>query len=86
MPIGFGISGWDMASLDPLPVEPALLKARQAALQRDLDRMLALRGPVTEVRRLVAALDRVVAALDAATASTAPSLPEPETAPPRVTN
>ena len=86
MPIGYGISGWDMASLDPLPVEPALLKARQAALQRDLDRMLALRGPVTEVRRLVAALDRVAAALDAATANPAPSLPDGQPVPPRVTN
>ena len=79
MPIGFGLSGWDMASLDPLPVEPALLRARHALLERDLDRMLALRGPVTEVRRLVTELDRVAAALDAAIAG-------PVASPPRVTN
>jgi hypothetical protein len=42
-----------------MPAEAARLAARKAALQRDLERMLALRGPVSEVRRLVADLDRV---------------------------
>ena len=78
MPIGFGLSGWDMASLDPLPVEPALLKARHVALQRDLDRLLTLRGPVSEVRRLVGEIDRVIAALDAAS--------QPLASPQRITN
>lgn len=32
---------------------------RKATLQEDLDRMLRWRGPVTEVRRLVAELDRL---------------------------
>jgi hypothetical protein len=58
----------------------------EATLQRDLDRMLTLRGPVTEVRRLVAALDRVAAALDAATACAPSASPDPLPAPPRVTN
>lgn len=49
--------------LDILPSEPAGLRARKRALERDLDRMLELRGPVTEVRRLVADLDRVAAEL-----------------------
>ncbi|WP_203074857.1 hypothetical protein [Falsiroseomonas ponticola] len=49
--------------LDMLPSEPAGLRARKRALERDLDRMLELRGPVTEVRRLVADLDRVAAEL-----------------------
>jgi Tfp pilus assembly protein PilO len=49
--------------LDTLPAEPTSLRARKKALERDLDRMLELRGPVTEVRRLVADLDRVAAEL-----------------------
>ena len=49
--------------LDMLPSEPAGLRARKRALERDLDRMLELRGPVTEVRRLVADLDRVAVEL-----------------------
>ena len=39
--------------------EAQLLAARQSAAQRQLDMLLDLRGPVTEVRRLVADLDRI---------------------------
>ena len=52
-----------VTDLDILPSEPAGLRARKRALERDLDRMLELRGPVTEVRRLVADLDRVAVEL-----------------------
>ncbi len=45
-----------MPPLTPDPVHVARLKA---ALERDLDRLLQWRGPVTEVRRLVAELDRL---------------------------
>jgi hypothetical protein len=36
--------------------DPVIL-ARRRALQRDLDRLLESRGPVDEIRRLVAELD-----------------------------
>ena len=39
--------------------DPARVAALKAALERDLDRMLEWRGPVTEVRRLVAELDQI---------------------------
>ncbi|NKC33783.1 hypothetical protein [Falsiroseomonas selenitidurans] len=35
----------------------------RAALQRDLERMLEWRGPVTEVRRLLAEIDQLTVAL-----------------------
>jgi len=47
----------------PLSSEASLLAARKAALKHDLERMLTLRGPVTEVRRLVEDLDRATAEL-----------------------
>ena len=37
------------------------LTQRRAALERDLDRMLELRGPVDEIRRLVAEIDLLAA-------------------------
>jgi hypothetical protein len=44
----------------PVASDPALL-VRRRALERDLDRMLELRGPVDEIRRLVAELDILAA-------------------------
>ena len=44
----------------PVAPDPALL-ARRRDLERDLDRMLELRGPVDEIRRLVAELDLLAA-------------------------
>jgi hypothetical protein len=44
----------------PIGPDPALL-ARRRDLERDLDRMLELRGPVDEIRRLVAELDQLAA-------------------------
>jgi len=39
--------------------DSARVAALKAALERDLDRLLEWRGPVTEVRRLVAELDHL---------------------------
>ena len=46
-------------SAQTLPGEAQVLAARHSATQRQLDMLLDLRGPVTEVRRLVADLDRI---------------------------
>lgn len=43
----------------PHAPDPAYVATLKAALERDLDRMLEWRGPVTEVRRLVAELDQL---------------------------
>ena len=50
-------------SNSPPPGEAQLLAARHSATSRQLDMLLDLRGPVTEVRRLVADLDRIAADL-----------------------
>jgi len=51
--------------------DPARVAALKAALERDLDRMLEWRGPVTEVRRLVAELDQLDAQFQRASARAA---------------
>jgi hypothetical protein len=43
----------------PATPEAAALAARRAATERQLDTLLDVRGPVAEVRRLVADLDRI---------------------------
>lgn len=48
-----------MSVRSPQHPDPARVATLKAALQRDLDRMLEWRGPVTEVRRLVAELDHL---------------------------
>ena len=42
-----------------LPGDAARLAARRASVARQLDLMIDVRGPVTEVRRLIADLDRI---------------------------
>ncbi|MGK7870192.1 hypothetical protein [Falsiroseomonas sp. E2-1-a20] len=45
-----------------MPIAPdSALLARRRDLERDLDRMLELRGPVDEIRRLVAEIDLLAA-------------------------
>jgi hypothetical protein len=46
-----------------LPEDAAQLAARRAQVARQLDLMLDLRGPVDQVRRLLADLDRISADL-----------------------
>ncbi|MGG5886093.1 hypothetical protein ACLF3G_03065 [Falsiroseomonas sp. HC035] len=42
-----------------MPIAPdSALLARRRDLERDLDRMLELRGPVEEIRRLVTEIDQ----------------------------
>ncbi|MGK7861702.1 hypothetical protein [Falsiroseomonas sp. E2-1-a4] len=60
-----------MSVRNPQHPDPARVAALKAALERDLDRMLEWRGPVTEVRRLVAELDHLDAQFQRATARAA---------------
>jgi hypothetical protein len=46
-----------------VPEEAARIAARRANIARQLDLMIDARGPVTEVRRLIADLDRISADL-----------------------
>ena len=48
-----------MSVRNPQNPDPARVAALKAALERDLDRLREWRGPVTEVRRLVAELDHL---------------------------
>lgn len=60
-----------MSVRTPQHTDPARVAALKAALERDLDRMLEWRGPVTEVRRLVAELDHLDAQCQRASSRTA---------------
>ena len=46
-------------SAPTVPGEAQMLAARHSATKRQLDMLLEFRGPVSEVRRLVADLDRI---------------------------
>jgi hypothetical protein len=46
-----------------VPDEAARIAARRANVARQLDLMIDVRGPVNEVRRLIADLDRISADL-----------------------
>jgi hypothetical protein len=66
---------------DTLQGQAQLLAARHSAAMHQLDMLLDRRGPVTEVRRLVADLDRIAEDLAASLREAPPKPPTPGSSP-----